>query len=307
MDRLRAHIDLQVQTLKDSFTRLSRTPLASTVTVLVIAIALALPASFHVLIENTQRAGGSLEATNQISLFLKPDLANETGRKITEKLKQNPQIAEAVLITKDAGLKELQTYSGFGEALQALDFNPLPAVVSIKPKDSLTVPEDVEKLVAALEKIPEADFVQIDTQWLRKLRAILTVAERCIALFSVLLGLGVLFIVGNTIRLELQNRREEIAVTQLLGATERFIRRPFLYAGFWYGWLGGCLAWLLVNFLIMILRGPARQLAELYGSPFRLSFLSFAESELLIGSSVLLGIVGAWAVVSYHLRKLGPG
>lgn len=275
-------------------------------TVLVIAIALTIPASFHVFIKNARQASSTLEATNQISLFLKPDLTNETGGKVAEKLKKHPQIAVAELITKEAGLQELRTYSGFGDALRALDFNPLPAVVGIKPKDSLTRPEDVEKLLAELRSLPETDFVQLDTEWMYKLHAILTIAQRSVAVFSVLLSLGVLFIVGNTIRLELQNRREEIVVAKLIGATDRFIRRPFLYAGFWYGFLGGSLAWLLVGFFLLFLRGPSRRLAELYGSPYTLSFLSLSETELLIGASVLLGIVGAWIVVSYHLRELDP-
>jgi len=304
--RLQPYVDLHVGTLKSSFIRLRRTPLASIMTVLVIAIALTIPASFHVFIKNARQASSTLEATNQVSLFLKPELANETGGKVAERLKKHPQIAAAELITKEAGLQELRTFSGFGDALRALDFNPLPAVVSIKPKDSLTHPDDVEKLLAELRALPETDFVQLDTQWMHKLHSILTIAQRSVVVFSVLLSLGVLFIVGNTIRLELQNRREEIVVAKLIGATDRFIRRPFLYAGFWYGFLGGSLAWLLVSFFLLFLRSPSRQLAELYGSPYTLSFLSLSETELLIGASVLLGIVGAWIVVSYHLRELDP-
>jgi len=303
---LQAHVDLQLGTLKSSFIRLRRTPLASITTVLVIAIALTIPASFHVFIKNARQASSTLEATNQISLFLKPELSNDTGGKVAETLKKHPQIAVAELITKEAGLQELKTYSGFGDALRTLDFNPLPAVVGIKPRDSLTRPDDVEKLLAELRALPETDFVQLDTQWMRKLHSILTIAQRSVAVFSVLLSLGVLFIVGNTIRLELQNRRDEIVVAKLIGATDRFIRRPFLYAGFWYGFLGGVLAWLLVSSFLLFLRGPSRQLAELYGSPYTLSFLSLAETELLIGVSVSLGIIGAWAVVSYHLRELDP-
>jgi cell division transport system permease protein len=262
--------------------------------------------SFHALVKNARQASAGLEATSQISLFLKPDLSDETGRKVAERLKKHPRIAEAGLITKEAGLRELQTHSGFGDALAALDFNPLPAVVSIKPKDSLASPTAMEELLAELRKLPEADFAQFDTEWLMKLRAMLTIADRGVAIFSVLLGFGVVFIVGNTIRLELQNRREEIAVAKLLGATHWFIRRPFLYAGFWYAFLGACLAWLFANLLLLLLRGPATQLAELYGSPYRLSFLSLEETELLLGGSVVLGIAGAWAVVLYHLRRLDP-
>jgi len=283
-----------------------RAPLSSAMTVLVIAIALALPASFQSLVKNARQASGSLEATNQISVFLKPELANEAGRKIAEKLGKHPQIAEAHLITKEAGLREFRSYSGFGEALETLDFNPLPAVITIKPKDSLDRPEDVENLLVELKDIPETDFVQLDTRWMRKLHAMLTIAQRSIGVLGVLLSIAVLFIVGNTIRLELQNRQEEIAVTKLMGATNRFIRRPFLYTGFWYGFLGGLVAWLLVTCLLFLLRGPLRQLAELYGGHYELAFLNASESGFLIALSAGLGIAGALAVVSYHLRKLEP-
>lgn len=306
LNQTEAYFALHVETFKDSFRRLRQTPLSSTLTVLVIAIALTLPMSFHALVGNARQAGAALETTTQISLFLKPNLPNEAGRKLADRLKIHPQIAATGLISKEEGLKELKTYSGFGDALKSLDFNPLPAVVSIKPKDTLADPVALEGLLVELRKLPEADFVQFDTEWLRKLSALLAIADRCIAVFSVLLGLGVLFIVGNTIRLELQSRREEIAVAKLMGATDRFIRRPFLYAGFWYAFLGAVLAWLLVNLLLLLLRGPATQLAELYGSPYRLSFLGLVETELLIGASVLLGIAGAFAVVAYHLRTLAP-
>lgn len=306
LEQARSHCFLHAHTLLASLGRMYRAPIASAMTVLVIAIALALPASFQLLVKNAHQASGNLEATNRISLFLKPELANEVGRKIAEKLAQHPKIAQARLITKEAGLKEFQEFSGFGDALQALDFNPLPAVVSITPKDSLEKPEDVEKLVAELKTIAEADIVQVDTEWMRKLHAMLAFAQRGIAVLGALLSLAVLFIVGNTIRLELQHRSEEIAVTKLMGATDRFIRRPFLYTGFWYGMLGGMVAWLLVGFLLLLLRGPVRQLAQLYGGDFELSFLSLAETGWLILFSALLGIGGAWVVVSYHLRKLEP-
>lgn len=305
-DRLGAHGALQWEMFKDSLKRLRQTPVASTLTVLVIAIALTLPASLHILVENAREACAGLESTSRISLFLKPDLSNEVGRKLTDRLKKHPRIAETTLITKEAGLKELQTYSGFGDALRALNSNPLPVVISIKAQDSLADPAAMQSLLAELGKLPEADFAQFDTEWLQKLRAMLDVAERGIRVFSLLLAFGVLFTVGNTIRLELQQRREDIAVTKLLGATNRFIRRPFLYAGFWYGFLGGALAWLLCDVLVLLLRAPATRLAELYGSPFRLAFLGLGETGGLLGISVALGVMGAFAVATYHLRRLDP-
>jgi cell division transport system permease protein len=303
-DRVKAHWNLQSDSLRESFRRMWQTPIASTLTILVVAIALALPASFNALIQNARQPIEALESTSQISLFLKPELSNEAGRKLALKLNKHPALAGATLITKEDGLKELAAYSGFGDALAALNSNPLPAVIIVHPVE--TDADAVTRLLAELKTLPEADRVQFDSEWLEKLRALLAIAGRCAAAFSVLLGFGVLFIVGNTIRLELQNRREEIAVAKMLGATHRFIRRPFVHAGLWYALLGAILAWLLANLLILGVRSPANQLAELYGSPFRLSYLGLADTAILLASAVLLGIIGAWVVVAHFLREIDP-
>jgi cell division transport system permease protein len=303
-ERLQSYFFLHAHTAVASLGRMYREPIAFAMTVLVIAIALTLPASFQVMVKNAQMASASLEATNQISVFLKPELTNAVGRKLAEGLGKHPKIDEIRLITKEAGLKEFQDSSGFGGALRALDFNPLPVVLSISPKDSLTRPEDVKNLLVEIRNIPEVDFVQLDTEWMHKLNAMIAIAQRSVGILGLLLSLAVLFIVGNTIRLELQRRREEIAVTKLMGATHGFIRRPFLYTGLWYGLLGGLAAWLLVTILLFLLQSPVQELSELYGGGFELAFLSLSETGLLWLLSTLLGIAGAWAVVSYHLHNL---
>lgn len=283
---------------------MGRTPFAMAMTILVIAITLALPTSFHLLVKNLRAVGGDLEATNEISLYLKPELPNDAGRKLAERLKNHDQIAETRMVTKETGLAELKAYSGFGEVLATLNFNPLPVVIGIRPKDSLTRPEQVEKLVAELKALPEADLVQVDTQWMHRLYAILRVAERSAVVLGVLLGCAVLFIVGNTIRLELYNRREEIIVQKFLGATDRFIRRPFLYTGFWFGFFGSVLAWIIVALMLLVVRAPIRELNALYGGDFSLAFLSIFESLFLIGIACLLGVMGSFVVLVYHLRRL---
>lgn len=305
-DRLHSHLVLQRQTLGEALHRMWRTPFSMVMTILVIAITLALPTSFHLLVKNLRAVGGDLEATNEISLYLKPELPNEVGRKLAERLKNHAQIAETRLVTKEAGLADLKSYSGFGEVLATLNFNPLPVVIGIRPKDSLTRPEQVEKLVAELKTLPEADLVQVDTQWMHRLHAILRVAERSVVVLGVLLGCAVLFIVGNTIRLELYNRREEIVVQKLLGATDRFIRRPFLYTGFWFGFFGSVLAWIIVAIMLLVVRAPIRELNALYDGDFSLAFLSFFESLFLISVACLLGVTGSFVVLVYYLRHLRP-
>lgn len=303
-ERLGAYWVLQLDSLKASFGRICETPIASLLTILVVAIALALPANFHALIQNARQPIEALETTSQISLFLKPELGNEVGRKVAEQLRQRPGIGGATLVSKEDGLKELTAYSGFGEALEALKDNPLPVVVIVQP--ARTDADAVAALLAELRHLPEADKVQFDSEWLEKLRSLLAIAQRSTLAFSVLLGFGVLFIVGNTIRLELQNRREEIAVAKLLGATNHFIRRPFVHAGFWYALLGAVLAWMLANLLVLGVRAPVNQLAELYGSSYRLAFMGLADTVVLLGSAVLLGVTGAWIVVAYFLLEIEP-
>lgn len=290
--------------LASSLGRLYRAPLGSALTISVIAVALALPAGFRSVVENFGQLSGELESTNRISVYLKPELSDEAGRKLTARLARNPAVAEALFVSKASGLEELKTFSGFGEAMRALDFNPLPAVVNIKPKDSLNSPEQAEKLVAELRALPEADLVQLDMEWLRKLHALSSVARRIADALNLLLGAAVLFIVGNTIRLDLQNRAEEIAVARLMGATDRFIRRPFLYAGFWYGMLGGICAWALVCALLLWLRGPVRELAILYGGNFDLALPDGSRIWRLLLGACGLGVFGAWLTAFWHLRKL---
>ena len=302
--RVNTYLSLQKEALNTSFVRLWVTPIGSILTILVLAMALALPVSLHGLVENAQKPLQALETTSQISLFLKPELNNESGRRLVEMLKRNPKVSKAELITKEQGLVELSELSGFADALSVLANNPLPVVALIKPEK--TDVSSVSQLLQELRKLPEADLAQFDTEWLNKLRLILEIAEQCVTAFSLLLGIGVIFIVGNTIRLELQTRHEEIAVQKLLGATNQFIRRPFLHAGLWYALLGSILALFLANAIILAVRDPANQLASLYGSTYQLSFIDLRASLLMTLTAVLLGISGAWIVVSYYLRKLDP-
>ena len=275
-------------------------------TVVVIAIALAFPTGFYVLVKNIQEVSGELTTSNQISLFLKHDIGNKAGARIAEQLKKNPKVQDVKLIDKEAGLKEFQTYSGFGEALDALEFNPLPVVIQVLPDESLDQPAKLELLLKELETLPEADFAQLDMEWVERLHTISDIAERVVLLLSGLLGVGVIFIVGNTIRLELQNRREEVVVTKLVGGTDAFIRRPFIYCGFWYGFISSILAWLIVTVTLLVLYGPVQRLSALYSSRYHLLFLDPGGFLVLVVVASLLGIAGSWLVLAQHLNRLNP-
>jgi len=305
-DRPRSWLSLHRHSLFSSLGKLIKTPFSSLLTILVIAIALMLPTTLHLLISNGKQISERLDATNQVSLFLKQSISNEQGKEIAEKLQQDPQIIDLVLITKEEALKEFQTYSGFRDAIETLAFNPLPVVIRLTPAPELNSAEQLQPLLDKLQELPETDFSQIDMQWVQRLQAIVQIAERGTLLLALLLGLAVLLIIGNTIRLELQNRRDEIIITKLVGAKDSFIRRPFLYSGFWYGLLSGFTAWLITAGIILLLEQPTRRLSILYASDFKLQFLGSSESLILLCFSAILGICGAWLVSAHHLKKMQP-
>ncbi|MEJ2454265.1 MAG: permease-like cell division protein FtsX [Candidatus Thiodiazotropha sp.] len=289
-----------------SLGRLVRNSLSSTMTCAVIGIALALPIGLHVVLNNLQTLSGGWDSGASISLFLKQSVGDDDAGSLAGKLRRHQRIESVELVTKQAALNEFKRRSGFAEALQALDDNPLPALLVIQPKPEYTTAESAQRLVRELELLPEADIVQLDLQWVRRLQAITVIAQRAVVVLATLLGMAVLLIVGNTIRLEIQNRHAEIEITKLIGATNAFIRRPFLYTGFWYGLFGGIIAWILVAVSVTLLKGPVSTLASLYESAFDLSSLDWLNVLTLLGGSALLGLLGSWLAVGKHLSAIEP-
>ncbi len=289
-----------------SLGKLVQTPFASLLTILVIAIALMLPTTLHLLISNGTQVSSQLDSSNKISLFLKQTVNNTEGKALAQKLQLDFDVLKVKLITKEAALKEFQEYSGFSSAIETLEINPLPVVIQITPSTDLTHVERLQPLLRRLEQLPETDFAQLDMQWVQRLRAIIEIIERGIMLLATLLALAVLLIIGNTIRLELQNRRDEIIITKLVGATDPFIRRPFLYSGFWYGLISGVTAWLITAGVTTLLAPPVQRLSDLYESSFQLQFLTWHESLSLLTLSAFLGVCGAWIVCNHHLKKMQP-
>jgi cell division transport system permease protein len=289
-----------------SLGRLVNNSLGSFMTCSVIGIALALPIGLHVILNNLQTLSGGWDSGASISLFLKQSVSDEQAAKLAKKLRQHQRIESIELVTKQAALKEFRSRSGFAEALEALDSNPLPALLVIQPKKDYTTAETAQLLVRELALLPEADIVQLDLQWVRRLQAITVIAQRAVLVLASLLGMAVLLIVGNTIRLEIQNRQAEIEITKLIGATNAFIRRPFLYTGFWYGLFGGIIGCLLVAISVTLLKGPVANLANLYESAFDLSSLGWLNIFSLLGGSALLGLTGSWLAVGKHLSAIEP-
>ncbi|HEY0634639.1 MAG TPA: permease-like cell division protein FtsX [Gammaproteobacteria bacterium] len=300
------YLTLHAQALIATLGQLTRRPFATLMTVAVIGIALAMPAGLFVLLNNAQRMVSGWEGASQISLFLKTDINEARAKQLAEQLRRQPDIAAIDYISRDDALEEFRRLSGFGEALGALNDNPLPAVLVVRLKKEINEPLRIEQLLTELRLRPEVDIAQLDMQWVKRLYALMAMVERGVLVLASLLGLAVLLVVGNTIRLAIQGRRDEIVITKLIGATDAFIRRPFLYTGAWYGLGGGLLALLLVELSLAVLTRPVHDLALLYNSSFALHGLDAQTGMLLLGGGALLGLLGSWLAVGRHLRDIEP-
>jgi len=289
--------------LVSSFRQIIHTPLPSVMTTSVIGIALALPAGLYVLLENVQNISGEWGGVAQISLFLKPELNERQVHHLADKLLINNEIANVQVIMPEEALAEYKKLSGFGDALTALETNPLPPVLVIQPTNTDT---STENLLEYLSRLPQVDIAQFDMLWLKRLFAIVKIMQRGVLLLAILLCLAVLLVIGNTIRLAIDNRHDEIEITKLVGGTDAFIRRPFLYTGFWYGLLGSLIAWLLIQLSFWLLQSPVQQLTALYYSDFEMITLNFSSSLTLIISGSSLGFLGAWVTVGKHLKQIQP-
>jgi cell division transport system permease protein len=297
----RAH---HVREAKASLQRLAAMPLATLLTLLVIALALALPASLYLLLDNARSLAAGWSGQAQISLYLRQDLAPTLQTGLQGELARRADIADVRLITPSQALDEFRRLSGYGDVLDQLDSNPLPAVLVVTPAD--VSPAAVTRLRNGLATLPEVEGADIDLAWVQRLAAILELGQRLLWAMAGALGATVLLVIGNTIRLGIEARKEEVSILSLLGATNSFVRRPFLYTGFWTGLLGGLLACLAVAAFFWWLQGPVQDLARLYQSPFRLQGPSSWDLLTLLVTSALLGILGAWLAVGRHLRAIAP-
>jgi len=303
---LKAYVIHQIRTFFSSLGLLSRNRISTIMTMTVIAIALALPSGLYILLNNISHLSAGWDNSAQISLFLKPGITEKQAQTLVKKLKLYENIKSVKLIHKDSALEEFQRISGFGEALESLGKNPLPHVITAQPSIDKRRPDKIAHLVKELRQLKQVDIAQLDLQWVKRLYTLLAIAHRGIWVISVLLALAVLLVVGNTIRVDIQNRRAEIEVTKLIGATNAFIRRPFLYSVLWYGLSGGILAWILTSISIGLMENSVERLATLYNSGFQLQGLYFNEAMILIGFSCSLGLLGSWIAVSRHLHEIEP-
>ena len=297
---LRDHLRVAVTSLG----RLYRHAGTSFMTACVIGIALSLPAALQVLVGNARTVSGSWEGAARISVYLKANVSDADAKALAGTVRQMDGVVDVQYISATDALAEFKKLSGFGDAVSVLDKNPLPGVLVVRPRDS--DPDTAAALQHQLAGNPQVDQVRLDLQWLKRLTAILDIVRRVVDILAALLGLAVIFVVGNTIRLEIGGRRTEIEVSKLLGATDSFIRRPFLYHGAWYGLGGGVIACILVAVAVTLVAAPVGRLADLYGSAYALQGLGFLGVLGLIAGGALLGWAGSWLAVARHLRAIEP-
>ena len=294
------------QALLGSLGRLARQPFATLLTVLVIGIALALPAALYLAVANMRVVTAGLDDTVQLSAYLAMATTPAEARKRAQSIAELPGVAATETVSPDEGLAEFRKRSGIGDALEALPENPLPWLVKVRPAASHDTAPAVELLAAEIRKIGGVDLVEADTAWVRRLHAIEDTLQQLVLVVAALLAAGVLGIVGNTIRLEIDGRRAEIEVTKLVGGSNAFVRRPFLYSGLWQGFLGGLLAAALVAAGLVALEPFVARLAAAYGSNFILKSLSIREWPLVVAGGAALGFLGAWLAAAYHLHRIEP-
>ncbi len=280
-----------------SLGRMLNKPWATLLTVGVMSVALALPLGLWLVLSNATRLGGNIAQSRELSVFLKPEVPLAQARVVSERLRTRSDVAAVELRTPEQGLAALRASGGYTAAIAAVDDNPLPSLLIVRPRG------DEIALAKTLEQLAETDFVQRDALWRQRLDRWLAFGSRVVWVLAVLLGLGALLVVGNTVRLDIQSRREEIAVQQLLGATDGFIRRPFLYLGAWYGLAAGGLAIGLLTAAEFSLRDPLRALADSYGSAFSFAGLQPLQALLVLAAAGILGWLGAGVVTGHFLRQ----
>ena len=302
---LKRYIGHHEEAASYSLKRLWQSNLSTWITLGAIAIALCLPTSLYLLLQNLKSLTDDKREVPTISLFINQDISEQQARDRGDLLAELPQIEKVVLVPRDEALADFRKITGFAETLETLDENPLPHVLVVTPHlDLIGNPtDDMEKLAKKLESFPEVDLVQMDLEWVSRLRSILRIAERAVLVISILLALSVLLVIGNTIKLNIENRKEEIEVLKLIGATSAYIRRPFLYTGVWYGLFGGIISLVLVHLALLSFVSPVNELARLYGSTFFIRGLGVSTTFYILIVSSLLGLIGAWLAVGRHLKN----
>ena len=288
-----------------ALSRLAASPLNTLLSVLGIGIALALPAGGYLLLTQGATLAQGATATPQLTVFLAVDAERKTALAVEARLKEQAGVARTQLLAREDTLARMKTSEGLADVIGALPKNPFPDAIVVTPADNINdMPAAIEQLATTVRQWREAEHVQVDANWARRLAAFVRLAKTGVLLLATLLGIGLFAIVFNTIRLQVLTRQTEVVVSRLLGATDGFIRRPFLWHGGLLGLAGGAIAWLIVAGALLWLRLPVAELAQLYGIDLPLAMPTAPESALLLGAATLLGWLGAALSMRQHLRRM---
>lgn len=303
---MKSYLIRHAQVLLSSVGQLARAPGSTLMTVCAIGITLALPTLLYLLVENVEHLSRNWQSRAQISVFLKLDTTTEAAQILEQELAQRPEIEASQLITAQQALEEFRTQSGFGVALDILSENPLPASILLHLNSEYDQPAAIEGLIEEVNSRPEVDLAQWDMAWIKRLHVFLKLVERSVMILAALLVLAVVIIVSNTIRLAIMNRRDEIEIMKLIGATERFIRRPFLYGGILQGLLGALCAGAIVSVCVTLLQDPVAELVMLYHGDFSTSGIDARAFAALLVAGSALGWLAARASVGRYLSQIEP-
>ena len=285
-----------------SLRRLASRPVGSVLTIAVMGLALALPLTFYLLLSNVQSLGDALGRNQVINVFLKTDQVASNAQLLAKQIEQHDGVASVLVKTPQQGLDELSKLQGFSDSLHALDDNPLPFALEVQPQDGLSA-DTVNHLVDDLRGMQGVDLVQDSGTWRQRLDALLGVGSRAVLILAALFALAVLLVVGNTVRVDITSRAEEIGVLKLIGASRAFVRRPYLYAGIWYGLFSGVLAVGLALAIEMALAEPVAHLGHVYEGKLHVGGLPLWLLLAVPIAAAFLGWLGARLVSAWQLRR----
>ena len=289
-----------------SLGELWRSKAASFMTIGVLGLSITLPSTLYVMVKNAEDVSSGWEQASQISLFLKEKISRGDIEQLLKRIQLWPEIDSINYISADQALDEFKQLSGFGEAITYLDHNPLPDVILVTPTSHHATPVAARLLLDKLRDEREVDMGKLDIEWLERLHALLNVVKDLVTVIALLLFLAVVLIIGNTIRLNILSKKDEILIMKLVGATDAFIQRPFMYTGFWYGFLGGLLAWIAVVLLLWWMSSSVSAVSELYQKSFNLTGADFSMFLWMLGLSIFLGLTGSMLSVKRHVREIEP-
>lgn len=283
-----------------------RTPFSSIMTMMVLGVSLTLPVTLHIIVKNVTTVSTSFDSASEISLFIKQEVSEQKVQQLLTRLRLYPEIESVAHISRVQALEEFKSLSGFGNALDYLDENPFPSVILVTPQLKHRSAIAAEALLNKLQEEREVRFGKLDIEWLKRLNALLGLLNETVFVLALLLLSAVILIIGNTIRLSIMSKREQIEVMKLVGATDGFIQRPFLFTGFWYGLIGGFIAYIVVEVMLYRLDGAIVEVASLYRASFSLTGLDFTEFLTLLAISIMLGLFGAFGSVQKFIKEIEP-